>query len=79
MRAFLIRLVIGEPLRRLAVCFSFSTIDRQADAFGFFVPVPLPSKLERSSCWPAATTDHLPMNRPNLRSWNKRQSREHLL
>jgi len=41
----------------LAVCFSFNTIDRLADAFSFFVSGPRPSRLARSTCSRAATAD----------------------
>ena len=43
----------------LAVCFSFNTIGRLADAFGSSCPVPRPSRLARSICWRAVTVDQI--------------------
>jgi hypothetical protein len=43
----------------LAVCFSFNVIGRLADAFGFFVPAPRPSRLVPNTCSHAATADSI--------------------
>ena len=41
----------------LAVCFSFNTIDRLADAFSFFVSGPKAFEAGASTCSRAATAD----------------------
>jgi hypothetical protein len=61
MRAVLVAGVSSEQIEdALAASFTY-TIDRLADAFGFFVPGLRPSPPERSSCSPAATAEEAPV------------------
>jgi hypothetical protein len=58
MRAVVAAGVSREQLEdALAVCFSFNTIGRLADAFGFFVPGPKAFEAGASICSHAATAD----------------------
>ena len=43
----------------LVVCFSFNVISRLADAFGFFVPDPRPSRLARNDYSRTATGERV--------------------
>ena len=46
----------------LAVCFSFNTIGRLADAFGFSFPGQRPSRRARNTCSRADTADRIKFN-----------------